>query len=131
MYAPVFDKLADQLGIRPIGPQGLVASGGICAPFAPCYDVFTLTDPSPVSTAFPHFSTPRGAISYIGPPGTEYIAPKPPNGFQVEWRRLSGWYKHHRLTYRIFRDRVLDTKAVWDGTKTAFSDDEIEAMDDW
>ncbi len=49
--------------------EGLVASGGICAPASPSYDFFRLAVPqNPVERALPSLRAPRGTIRYIIPP---------------------------------------------------------------
>ena len=54
---------------RIIDTQGLVASGGICAPASPSYDFFRLAVPqNPVERALPSLRAPRGTIRYIIPP---------------------------------------------------------------
>lgn len=54
--------------------EGLVASGGICAPASPTYDFFRLAVPmNPVERALPSLRAPRGTIRYIIPPSFKDI----------------------------------------------------------
>jgi hypothetical protein len=49
--------------------QGLVASGGTCAPLTPNYDVFNVAAPmNPIEAALPTIAAPRGGVRYIQPP---------------------------------------------------------------
>lgn len=49
--------------------EGLVASGGICAPFEPDYTFFRLATPqSPIESCLPTVRAPRGGIRFISPP---------------------------------------------------------------
>ncbi len=49
--------------------QALVASGGICAPFSPSYDIFRKAVPmSPIEECLPTIQAPRGGIRFIVPP---------------------------------------------------------------
>jgi len=49
--------------------EGLVASGGTCAPLTPSYDIFRLAEPqSPVENALPSVGATRGGIRHIVPP---------------------------------------------------------------
>lgn len=52
-----------------IDEEGLVASGGICAPAPPSYDFFRLAVPqNPVERALPALRLPRGVMRYLVPP---------------------------------------------------------------
>lgn len=47
----------------------VVASGGICAPFSPSYDIFRKAQPSnPIEQCLPTVQAPRGGIRFIVPP---------------------------------------------------------------
>ena len=49
--------------------SALVASGGICAPFSPSYDIFRKAVPmSPIEECLPTIQAPRGGIRFIVPP---------------------------------------------------------------
>ncbi len=49
--------------------EALVASGGVCAPFMPSYDIFRVAVPqSPVEDDLPVVAAPRGGIRFIVPP---------------------------------------------------------------
>jgi hypothetical protein len=57
-----------------VGEEALVASGGICAPAEPLYDLQLLaTDARPVRAALPSFNASRGGIRFAVPPGLGMI----------------------------------------------------------
>lgn len=50
-------------------PEALVASGGLCAPLTPLYDIVTYGDAvRPVRDALPAFQATRGGIRFLPPP---------------------------------------------------------------
>ncbi|HEY0399773.1 MAG TPA: major capsid protein, partial [Acidimicrobiia bacterium] len=70
----VLDNLQQNLLGRNGGNGGssvdtLVASGALCAPFAPLYEFFRLAQPqNPVERSLPTVQAPRGGIRFIVPP---------------------------------------------------------------
>lgn len=52
-----------------VGPEALVASGGLCAPVEPYYDLQILsTEITPVVDSMPLFAADRGGIRFMAPP---------------------------------------------------------------
>jgi hypothetical protein len=52
-----------------VGPEALVASGGLCAPVEPYYDLQLLsTEATPVVDSLPLFGADRGGIRFMAPP---------------------------------------------------------------
>lgn len=52
-----------------VSPEALVASGGLCAPLTPLYDIVTYGDAvRPVRDALPAFQATRGGIRFLPPP---------------------------------------------------------------
>lgn len=52
-----------------VGPEALVASGGLCAPVEPYYDLQILsTEITPVVDSMPLFGADRGGIRFMAPP---------------------------------------------------------------
>lgn len=52
-----------------VGPEALVASGGLCAPVEPYYDLALLaTEATPVIDSLPRFAAERGGIRFMTPP---------------------------------------------------------------
>jgi hypothetical protein len=52
-----------------VGPEALVASGGLCAPVEPYYDLQLLsTEATPVIDSLPLFGADRGGIRFMAPP---------------------------------------------------------------
>lgn len=52
-----------------VGPEALVASGGLCAPVEPYYDLQLLaSEATPVIDSLPRFEAARGGIRFMAPP---------------------------------------------------------------
>lgn len=57
-----------------VGPQALAASGGLCAPVTPYYDLLQIsTDARPVRDSLPRFNATRGGIRFGAPPSISGI----------------------------------------------------------
>lgn len=85
----------------------------------------------PIRLSLPRLSAPRGGIHFITPP--DITSP--------EWRqRAQARLKRRERLSRIAapfrraraaRGRLRDARAVWRGTKTAFTDAEVDALADY
>jgi len=64
------DEIANGEKIKAVvGPEALVASGGLCAPVEPYYDLQLLsTEATPVIDSLPLFGADRGGIRFMAPP---------------------------------------------------------------
>ncbi|MBV9660448.1 MAG: major capsid protein [Acidimicrobiales bacterium] len=69
---------ADWAAIEAVtGPQALAASGGLCAPLEPYYDVLEIAGAQrPVRGALPTFGVERGGIQLIPPPTLSSVGPQ-------------------------------------------------------
>lgn len=104
--------------------------GGTCPIPSPDYDVFSFTSRSPVLSSLPPISVQHGAITYPG-------IPAPPSKARQAWndwgprRKAVAARKQVERTVargRAFCKRVSDTRAVWNETKRAYSDREIDEI---
>lgn len=55
--------------------RSLVATGGLCAPVTPYYDLKLCTSPSPVREALPSFAADRGGIRFTDAPEKRGVSP--------------------------------------------------------